>query len=96
MPSHRRPYLVFLHARAERERVRDGGLNRWEHASVHLDALISSAPFSPTAIDGMLVFDEGIVGKIEESTTRNPPMPRTATTAASTPILHVPHMCHAV
>ena len=36
---------------------------------------IRSAAFSPTMIDAALVFDDGIVGMMDESTTRSEAMP---------------------
>ena len=37
---------------------------------VYTAANTISAPFSPIAIDGILVFDDGMVGQIDESITR--------------------------
>jgi hypothetical protein len=60
-----------------------------------------SAPFSPSAMVGALVLDDGIVGKIEESITLSPLTPRTlssgSTTASpSSPARQLPTMCQVV
>src|SRR6185295_13878194 len=72
-------------------------------AATHFPAAAStsSAPFSLVAMVGKIVFDEGIVGNIDESITRKPAIPRTlssgsTTAAGSMPIRQVPTMCQQV